>query len=73
LGGDPKRVNPLIPVDLVIDHSVQVDQFGSQAALFFNAEREFERNRERYDFSSGVSNRSTTSRSCRQPPASCIR
>ena len=50
LGGDPKRVNPLIPVDLVIDHSVQVDQFGSKAALFFNAEREFERNRERYEF-----------------------
>jgi aconitate hydratase A / 2-methylisocitrate dehydratase len=50
LGGDPKRVNPLIPVDLVIDHSVQVDQFGSRFALFFNAEREFERNRERYEF-----------------------
>ncbi len=50
MGGDPKRVNPLIPVDLVIDHSVQVDQFGSQAALLFNAEREFERNRERYEF-----------------------
>ncbi len=50
LGGDPKQVNPLIPVDLVIDHSVQVDQFGSTAALFFNAEREFERNRERYEF-----------------------
>jgi aconitate hydratase len=50
LGGDPKRVNPLIPVALVIDHSVQVDRFGSQAALFYNAEREFERNRERYEF-----------------------
>jgi aconitate hydratase len=50
LGGDPKRVNPLIPVDLVIDHSVQVDQFGSKSALFYNAEREFERNRERYEF-----------------------
>jgi aconitate hydratase len=50
LGGDPKRVNPLIPVDLVIDHSVQVDQFGSRFALSFNAEREFERNRERYEF-----------------------
>ena len=50
MGGDPRRVNPLIPVDLVIDHSVQVDQFGSKAALFFNAEREFERNRERYEF-----------------------
>jgi len=50
LGGDPKRINPLVPVDLVIDHSVQVDMFGSAAALFFNAEREFERNRERYEF-----------------------
>ncbi len=50
LGGDPQRVNPLIPVDLVIDHSVQVDQFGSQFALLYNAEREFERNRERYQF-----------------------
>jgi aconitate hydratase len=50
LGGDPRRVNPLIPVDLVIDHSVQVDQFGSAFALFYNAEREFERNRERYEF-----------------------
>ena len=50
MGGDPQRVNPEIPVDLVIDHSVQVDQFGSQYALFYNAEREFERNRERYEF-----------------------
>jgi aconitate hydratase len=50
LGGDPKRVNPLIPVDLVIDHSVQVDQFGSAFALLYNAAREFERNRERYEF-----------------------
>jgi aconitate hydratase len=50
LGGDPKRINPLIPVDLVIDHSVQVDRFGSLFALAYNAEREFERNRERYEF-----------------------
>ncbi|RMF91937.1 MAG: aconitate hydratase AcnA [Nitrospinota bacterium] len=50
LGGDPSRINPLIPVDLVIDHSVQVDYFGSADALFFNAQREFERNRERYEF-----------------------
>ncbi len=50
LGGDPKKINPLVPVDLVIDHSVQVDQFGSAYALMFNAEREFERNRERYEF-----------------------
>jgi aconitate hydratase len=50
LGGDPSRINPQVPVDLVIDHSVQVDMFGSNAALYFNAEREFERNRERYEF-----------------------
>ncbi len=49
-GGDPQRVNPLIPVDLVIDHSVLVDEFGSKNALLYNAEREFERNRERYEF-----------------------
>ncbi|MCA9972338.1 MAG: aconitate hydratase AcnA [Anaerolineales bacterium] len=50
LGGDPKKINPQVPVDLVIDHSVQVDQFGSRFALMYNAEREFERNRERYEF-----------------------
>jgi aconitate hydratase len=50
VGGDPSRINPLVPTDLVIDHSVQVDAFGSPAALRFNAEREFERNRERYEF-----------------------
>ena len=50
LGGDPKKVNPQVPVDLVIDHSVQVDAFGSAAALFLNAEKEFVRNRERYEF-----------------------
>ncbi len=50
LGGDPKKINPLVPVDLVIDHSVQVDFFGSHEALAKNAELEFERNRERYEF-----------------------
>lgn len=50
LGGDPKKINPIVPVDLVIDHSVQVDAFGSAAALFINAEKEFVRNRERYEF-----------------------
>jgi len=50
VGGDPGKINPLVPTDLVIDHSVQVDAFGSQAALQFNAEREFGRNRERYEF-----------------------
>lgn len=50
LGGDPDRINPLSPADLVIDHSVQVDAFGSSAALGINAEHEFLRNRERYEF-----------------------
>ncbi len=50
LGGDPKKVNPRIPVDLVIDHSVQVDYAGLQRALELNAEREFSRNKERYEF-----------------------
>jgi aconitate hydratase len=50
LGGDVKKVNPLVPCDLVIDHSVQVDHFGSPEALGLNAKLEFERNRERYEF-----------------------
>ena len=50
LGGDPKRINPLQPAELVIDHSVQVDEYGSRAALLINAKKEFERNRERYLF-----------------------
>jgi aconitate hydratase A / 2-methylisocitrate dehydratase len=50
LGGDPARINPSVPVDLVIDHSVQVDFFGSPQALERNADIEFERNRERYEF-----------------------
>src|SRR5580700_5115078 len=49
-GGNPQKINPLVPVDLVIDHSVQVDDFGNRFALFNNAKREFERNRERYEF-----------------------
>ena len=50
IGGDPEKINPLIPVDLVIDHSVQVDFFGSNASLSKNVEIEFQRNRERYEF-----------------------
>ena len=50
LGGDPQKINPQNPVDLVIDHSVQVDEYGSSAALLINADREFQRNRERYEF-----------------------
>jgi aconitase A len=48
MGGDPQKVNPLVPADLVIDHSVQVDQFGSTLAFQRNVEREYERNSERY-------------------------
>ncbi|MCI0574090.1 MAG: aconitase family protein, partial [Myxococcaceae bacterium] len=50
LGGDPRKINPLVPVDLVVDHSVQVDVYASPEALRRNAELEFERNRERYEF-----------------------
>ncbi|MFC4456485.1 aconitate hydratase AcnA [Deinococcus sonorensis] len=50
LGGDPKKINPLIPVDLVIDHSVQVDEYGTDHALLDNMKLEFERNNERYEF-----------------------
>ena len=50
LGGDPKRINPLSPAELVIDHSVQVDVFGSSGAMARNAAIEFERNEERYVF-----------------------
>jgi aconitate hydratase len=50
LGGNPNAINPLVPCDLVIDHSVQVDAFGSKVALTINAQKEFERNNERYEF-----------------------
>ncbi|REJ73792.1 MAG: aconitate hydratase AcnA [Planctomycetota bacterium] len=50
MGGDPQKINPLVPCDLVIDHSVQVDQFATPLALQFNVDKEFERNAERYQF-----------------------
>jgi aconitate hydratase len=50
IGGDPAAINPLVDVDLVIDHSVQVDAFGNAGAFAVNAERDFDRNRERYSF-----------------------
>src|ERR1700728_560757 len=50
LGGDPEKINPLVPAELVIDHSVQVDAFGTAQAFAQNAELEFERNQERYAF-----------------------
>ncbi len=50
MNGEPKKINPTIPVDLVIDHSVQVDRFGSANAIMMNSSLEFERNQERYEF-----------------------
>src|SRR5205814_9128973 len=50
IGSDPKIIEPLVPVDLVVDHSVQVDFFGSAQALRLNLDMEFKRNRERYEF-----------------------
>src|SRR5437764_9837200 len=50
LGGDPTRINPLLPAELVIDHSVQVDEYGKPEALSLNAQIEFSRNKERYAF-----------------------
>ena len=50
LGGDPRKINPLVPVDLVIDHSVIVDAFGNESAFAHNVELEYERNGERYNF-----------------------
>ena len=49
-GGDPQRINPLVPVDLIIDHSIQVDYYGTADALEKNVQMEFQRNRERYEF-----------------------
>ena len=50
MGGDPEQINPLVPVDLVIDHSVMVDAFGDDKAFETNVEFEYERNKERYEF-----------------------
>ena len=73
IGGDPEKINPLVDVDLVIDHSVQVDAFGNERAFAVNAEREFERNRERYSFLKWGQRPSTTSASCRRRPGSATR
>ena len=50
LGGDPEKINPLVPVDLVIDHSVMIDEFGNPRAFQMNVDLEYERNMERYTF-----------------------
>ena len=61
MGADPKLANPLIPADLVIDHSVQVDSFGSSEAFGINALLEFQRNQERYALLRWAQTPSTTS------------
>ena len=73
LGGDPRKVNPLQPVELVIDHSVQVDHYAERNAADLNAALEFARNKERYTFLRWGRRPSATSASCRPIPASCTR
>jgi aconitate hydratase len=73
LGGDPQKINPLNPVDLVIDHSVMIDEFGNPRAFQMNVDREYERNMERYTFLKWGQARSTTSAWCRPAPASATR
>src|SRR5699024_1388323 len=70
MGGDPAKINPEVPVDLVIDHSVQVDQYGSKDALKANMELEFERNAERYQFLHCAQKAFKYYRAV--PPATCI-
>lgn len=73
LGGDPNKINPLSPVDLVIDHSVMVDSFGSDHAFGENVQKEFERNHERYAFCAGAKTPLTTSGWCPPAPAFATR
>ena len=73
MGGDPSKISPLLPAELVIDHSVQVDRFGSGQAFAFNAELEFQRNIERYAFLRWGRKLFGISRSCRRTPASAIK
>ena len=74
LGGDPEKINPLVPVDLVIDHSVIVDAFGTKSALKTNVELEYARNGERYTFLKwGQGALRQFLASCPRAPASAIR
>ena len=73
LGGDATQINPLAPAELVIDHSVQVDVYGSESALEQNVAIEFERNQERYSFLRWGQKAFNNLRSCHRVPASCIR
>jgi aconitate hydratase len=71
LGGDPQKINPLNPVDLVIDHSVMIDEFGNPRAFQMNVDREYERNMERYVFLKWGQRPSTTSAWCRPGTGIC--
>jgi aconitate hydratase len=73
LGGNPNKINPLVPVDLVIDHSVIVDFFGASSSLKRNVDMEYKRNGERYRFLNGARPHSIISASSRPAPASVIR
>ena len=73
LGGDPAAINPQVDVDLIIDHSVQVDAFGNARAFEINEERDYERNGERYASCAGGRRASTTSGSSCPRPGSAIR
>ncbi|BDH57391.1 hypothetical protein MTP03_23300 [Tsukamurella sp. PLM1] len=73
LGGDPNKVNPLSPAEMVIDHSVILDVFGTADAFTRNVDLEYQRNGERYQFLRWGRARSTTSRSSPRAPASSTR
>lgn len=73
LGGDPSSVNPLSPVDLVIDHSVTVDDYANASAFSTNVELEMQRNRERYAFLRWGQTPLAAFESCRREPVSAIR
>jgi len=73
LGSDPSVIEPLVPVDLVVDHSVQVDRSGTGESFLQNLRFEFERNRERYEFLKWGSKPLTPSAWCRRPSGSCTR
>ena len=74
LGGDPEKINPLVPVDLVIDHSVIVDEFGTPLAFARNVELEYKRNQERYRFlKMGPASIPQFPRRAAQAPASATR
>src|SRR4051812_33969381 len=73
MGKNPKTIEPLVPVDLVVDHSVQVDHYGSKDALDLNMKLEFKRNVERYQFMKWACRPSTPSRSCPLASASCTK